>query len=335
LSVTVEHLPDDAFLLLTEDGYAFAHVDRYLRMCAPRAAQARVELAALERQQAAGVAAKLPAALLQSAGAEADLTAVDDSMAAIHNTLSSQDYAAAFARAEAAEQILESLRERLFAVMWPDGEAGASPVRERGDEAVRQSAESRAGLGPDMERVATLAANSSAPAQPLRGGEFEDLQALMAGGWRRSDDAQAGVKGAVRLSPDGPHSGAYCLELAASPGGESSGPPALATPPVWITSPPLVVPAGHLIEITGWARVSEAPLGSSDPLLIFDSIGGEESAVRIATAPSWKRFRLVRAAPAGAECRVTIALGGVGRAAVDSLEYRFIPLPAVGPLARR
>jgi hypothetical protein len=103
--------------------------------------------------------------------------------------------------------------------------------------------------------------------------------------------------------------------------------PALATPPVWITSPPLVVPAGQLVEIRGWVRVVDAPIGSADPLLIFDSIGGEESAVRVSASPSWRPFRLVRAAPAGTEFRLTVALGGVGRAAVDSFEYRFIPLP--------
>ena len=50
LSLTVEHLPDDAFILLTEDGYAFTHVDRYLKQCAPQAAKVRVELAELERR---------------------------------------------------------------------------------------------------------------------------------------------------------------------------------------------------------------------------------------------------------------------------------------------
>jgi hypothetical protein len=73
-------------------------------------------------------------------------------------------------------------------------------------------------------------------------------------------------------------------------------------------------------------RIGEAPMGSPDPLLIFDSIGGEESALRISTSPSWAPFRLVRAAPAEGELRVTIALGGVGRAQVDCLAYRFVPI---------
>jgi hypothetical protein len=79
------------------------------------------------------------------------------------------------------------------------------------------------------------------------------------------------------------------------------------------------------VEISGLARVSNVPIGSPDPLLIFDSIGGEESAVRISSAPSWTPFKMLRAATPGSELRVTVALGGVGRAQIDALSYRFIP----------
>ena len=135
----------------------------------------------------------------------------------------------------------------------------------------------------------------------------------------------------MRLSPAAPQGGAYALELEARSPMKSDAPPAVAGSPVWITSPPLAVPVGHLVEITGWARVDETPLGSADPLVIFDSIGGEASAVRLASAPSWTPFRMIRAAPDGAQCRLTIALGGVGKAQVDSLHYRFIPLVTLVP----
>jgi hypothetical protein len=316
LSVTVEDLPDDGFLLLTEDGYAYTQVERYLRRHAARAAQARVDLAALQRQQAVAAAARLSPALLQSVGAANELAGVDASMAAIHQTLMSQDYAAAFARAAASDKLLDRLRGQLFRTMWPDGDAGASPLA--GEWATLA----------DEERVATAVSASMSPPTLLPAGEFENLAALLECGWRRSENSPPGVTGSVRLSPEGAHAGAYCLELDARPKASSGVSPSLTSPPVWITSPPLVVPAGHVVEIRGWVRVTETPLGSADPLLIFDSIGGEESAVRIASARTWRPFRLVRAVPPGAECRVTIALGGVGRAAVDSLEYRIISLPA-------
>jgi hypothetical protein len=322
LSMTFQQLPEDAFVLLTEDGFAFSHVERYLRRYAPRAGQARVELAALRREQAARSMGRLSPAILQRVGADGELARVDAALAAIGRTLQGQDYAAAFARAAEVEQALDGLEQRVYAALWPDGEPGSSPL----------PADWLA--LPELARVAAATAGSSSAPALLPGGDFEDLPALLDAGWRRSERSPPGVEGAVRLSPDSPHDGGYCLELEArmTAGGETA--PALAAPPVWVTSPPLVVPPGSVVEITGWVRVAEQPMGSADPVLVFDSLGGEESALRIAAAPSWRPFRIVRAAPPGAACRVTIALGGVGRATIDSLHYRFVPLPA-GPVALR
>jgi hypothetical protein len=323
LSVTAERLPDDAFLLLTEDTFALSHVERYLRRFAPRAAQARVELAELQREEAVAAVRLLPSGLLQSADPANALARVDAALVATRRTLSSQDYAAAFARAELVDGALANLRERLFVTMWPDGQAGASPVR--GDwESL-----------PDLERVARITASAAPAPAVLAGGDFESLAQVLEAGWRRSDDRQHGVAGAVRLSADNPQTGAYCLELEALLTGDADVAPVLSTPPVWITSPPLAVPPGHVVEISGWARISETPLGSADPLLVFDSVGGEESAIRISSTTSWERFRLVRACPPGTECRLTVALGGVGRASIDAVQYRFLPLPVAGPIALR
>lgn len=323
LSVTLKELPDDSFVLLTEDAYAFSHVQRYLRQYAPRAARARVELAALCRQQAEAARARLSPAVLQSADADGELARVDALMKMFQQNLRGQDFATAFTRAAEAEQRLDQLKQRLFAAIWRDGRAGSSPL-----------AADWSTLG-DLARAAVTAAGSNAAPALWPAGDFESLEALLAQGWRRSESTRPGVEGAVRLSPNGPHDGRFCLELEARLSAHSETPAAFASPPVWITSPPLTVPAGHLVEITGWVRVLEEPIGSADPVLIFDSIGGEESALRIESGSSWRSFRLVRAAPAGAACRVTVALGGVGRAAVDSLQFRLIPLPAAGRVADR
>jgi hypothetical protein len=160
----------------------------------------------------------------------------------------------------------------------------------------------------------------------LPAGDFEKLDELLNAGWRRQEHTTEGVASAVRLSPTAPAVGAYSLELEARLTFESGVPPAVSGAPVWVTSPPLAIPSGQLVEITGWARVDEVPIGSADPLLIFDSIGGEESAVRLAEAPSWTPFRMVRATSEGGECRLTIALGGVGKAHIDGLRCRYIPL---------
>jgi hypothetical protein len=317
LRITLDHLPSDAFILLTEDGYAFAHVDRYLRKHAGRAAQARIELAALHRQAAARAVAALPSALLERADLTSELARVDTQLAAVHQTLARHDFAAAFAKAAEADRLLDRIAQRVGLAIWPDRSAADSPLPVNWTSL------------PDIARVAAALRSAPSGVQAFPAGDFENLQELLNSGWRRQENSDETVASAVRLSPSAPAAGVYSLELEAKSQLDNEAPPALAAAPVWVTSPPLAVPAGHLVEITGWARVDEVPIGSADPLVIFDSVGGEESSVRLAAAPSWTPFRLVRAASDGAQCRLTIALGGVGKSQVDALRFRFVPLNPV------
>jgi hypothetical protein len=312
LRVCVENLPDDAFLLITEDGFAYSHVERYLREHAPRAAQAHVELASLRRQQVARALAALPA-LRQVGSIGQSLAIADTKLNAANEFLQRRESAAAFASATEAEKILETALDASAAAMMASEPNTTFPTP------VDWSTLA------EIARVAQIAAQSSSPRQPMPGGEFENLNELLADGWRRLQHATLGIETAVRLSPEAPARGSYCLELEVKCNSTDGVPPPLATPPVWATSPPLKAPPGHLLEITGWVRVADVPIGSPDPLLVFDSVGGEESAVRLSSAPSWTPFRLIRVPAAGSEVRLTIALGGVGKAQIDSLAYRFIP----------
>ena len=285
LRISIDHLPDDAFILVTEDGYAFSHVERYLRQHAPRAAMVRVELAAIRRQQAARAISQLPPDAVKASGAREDLAVVDKQLTAVTETIRRRDYAAAFACAAEAERLLDQSQHRLAEAVAPGLPAGTSPV---------PAAWSTIS---EIAQVEQAVRQSQAAPQLIPGGEFENLDELLEVGWQRVQTSPAGVQTAVRLSPQAPARGNYCLELDARTASPNSGPPMLPTPPVWVTSPPIRVPAGHVVEITGMARVGEVPIGSPDPLLIFDSIGGEESAIRVSSAPSWAPFRMVRARP--------------------------------------
>lgn len=314
LRISIDHLPDDAFVLVTEDGYAFSHVERYLREHAPRAAQARVELAVLRRQQAAQAISKLPPEAVTASGVGEVLAAVDAQMTAVTGTLGRRDFAAAFACAAEAERLLDFSQERIAAAVAPGLPPGTSPIPAHWSTIA------------DLALVEQAVRQTEPSLQLVPGGEFESLEELLNTGWQRVQTSPAGVQTAVRLSPEAPARGNHCLELEVRSANSQSATPSLPTPPVWVTSPPIAVPDGHLVEITGVARVGDTPLGSPDPLLIFDSIGGEESAIRVTSAPSWTLFRLIRAAPPGGELRVTIALGGIGRAQVDWLAFRFVPM---------
>ena len=158
----------------------------------------------------------------------------------------------------------------------------------------------------------------------LTSGGFENLAALLDNGWRHQQLPLEGITTSVRLSPAAPHSGSYCLELEARSLDASLPVTIVPTAPVWISSAPLEVRSGDLLEITGVARLSEPLVGSVDGLQITDSLGGPDLALRIHEAPSWQPFRLIRAATSDARVSVTIALSGLGKAQVDDIALRVV-----------
>lgn len=310
--ISLDRLPADGLVLLTDDPAAFSQVARYLRRCAPRATQLRRNLATMHWQAAARVYPAVPDATVSQDELQATLAAAKRSLAACDQYAASRNYEAAYHEADALDRTLASSDYRV----WQVTTAGQSV------------AENPLALGvatlPDLARVNALLAEAPSGANLLPRGGFENLAQLLEAGWRHQQLPIEGIATAVRLSPDAPHRGAFCLELEASPTDPDTPAPVVPSSPVWVTSRPVRVRAGDLIEITGQARVPEELLGTVDGLEIADTLGGPELAVHIRSAPSWQPFRMIRAAPADADVTVTIALTGLGMAQVDDVALRTI-----------
>src|SRR5205823_9215339 len=87
-----------------------------------------------------------------------------------------------------------------------------------------------------------------------------------------------------------------------------------------VTSPPVQLPPGSLMRVSGWVKVPKAIEASADGALVFDSAGGEPLGVRLNSATKgWRRFILYRRVPATGVVQVTAALTGVGAAYFDDL----------------
>jgi hypothetical protein len=194
---------------------------------------------------------------------------------------------------------------------------------------------SESGTTPLTFHIATLSGESRLHDLPnatrsvtskLAGGDFENLSALLKNGWRHQQLPLPGITSAVRLSPDSPHQGTYCLELEASDSDPSAPLSVVPTAPVWINSPPIAVQTGELVEITGAARVPEELIGTVDGLQIIDSLGGPGMATRILHSPLWKPFRILRGTNSDTQVVISIALSGLGRAQVDNLQVRTLKL---------
>jgi hypothetical protein len=109
-----------------------------------------------------------------------------------------------------------------------------------------------------------------------------------------------------------------------------------------VDSPPVRLPPGALVRVSGWVKVPAPIQGTADGVLFYDNpgydpraagvphAGGEPLAVRLLQTEDggkfgvWKRFHLYRRVPATGQLGVTLALTGVGVAYFD--DVRIEPL---------
>jgi hypothetical protein len=188
---------------------------------------------------------------------------------------------------------------------------------------------------PEFWQLATQLSASSRGPNRLPGGDCESLETMLSAGWKHFQHPQSEIVSAVDLTGEGAHSGRYALRLRATAKDPTSQPVIVETPPMWITTAPLLVESGELLEITGYVRVPTPITGSVDGLLILDSITGEALAERIRTTGDWQPFTLHRVAPQSGNLTVTLALTGIGEALVDDLSVQVVNRGTVGPQASR
>lgn len=94
-----------------------------------------------------------------------------------------------------------------------------------------------------------------------------------------------------------------------------------------VDGPPVRLPPGTLVRVSGWVKVPKGLAGTADGALLYDDAGGEPLAVRVMdTKPNpqaqggvWKHYHLYRRVPASGQIGVTVALTGVGVAYFDDL----------------
>lgn len=178
----------------------------------------------------------------------------------------------------------------------------------------------------------------------LPGGDFEDLESLLAAGWRHFQAAPPGVRceadlsGRIRTAaaplqvgsiPDGSfqrpqRTGRFCLRLAATATEADAAEALVETPPVWITSPAVPVGAGQLLKISGWISVPQKIIGSGDGLVVFDSIGGAATAMHFDKPGAWQQFTYYRLAPLDGSVSLTLALSGLGEAYLDDVKIEAV-----------
>ncbi len=171
----------------------------------------------------------------------------------------------------------------------------------------------------------------------LAGGDFENLQLMVAHDWLNRRSHAPDIETKVELVAEAAVGGALGLKLSAARRTGSNAP--VESAPVWITSGPIAVTSGQVVRIHGWAQLNGDLQGSSEGLMVIDSLGGLALAERITRSGQWQEFSLYRGVPADGKLTVTFALSGLGSAMIDEVTVRIAdivpPAAASNPLPLR
>jgi hypothetical protein len=156
----------------------------------------------------------------------------------------------------------------------------------------------------------------------LPAGDCEQLDQLLATGWKQQRRDLPDVQASVELSTHQPHGGTSCIRLVAqSPDRREV---LFAEPAVSITSGPILARRGQVARLHGFVRVPEPLHGTYGSLLVYDSFAGQALAESIVHAPDWREFTLYRAIPRDGELSITFALAGIGEAAIDDVSIELV-----------
>jgi hypothetical protein len=149
-------------------------------------------------------------------------------------------------------------------------------------------------------------------------------------GWEPMSHKVEGVFVAKKeIAPGAAHSGQTGLRLIVAPSNPSDKPKQLETVPLWVATPAMPIRMGEMICVNGWIRISQPLESTVDGLMIFDSLGGEELALRfLHTSGEWREFAFYRSVPADSNYYVFFALGGLGEVHLDDIRVSAVQFEA-------
>jgi hypothetical protein len=152
----------------------------------------------------------------------------------------------------------------------------------------------------------------------LTDGNFEQLDRLLAAGWKQLREESPQLMSHVELSRELPHGGAAALKMSVVSRGDAQLATALQ-PAVKIVASPLAVRAGQWIRLHGWARVPRTANGASGELMVYDNLTGAELAELLRGSNEWREFNILRVMPADGMLQIHFALRGSGEVFLDDV----------------
>jgi hypothetical protein len=171
----------------------------------------------------------------------------------------------------------------------------------------------------------------------LRSGDFEDIDTMKVERWQHSQETIEGVRAAAELYPQA-RQGSYSLRMVSAPVPGKELPAVLPRNPVTVSTPPVTVHSGQVVTVSGWVKVATPISHSLEGAVLYDNLGGPNSALRWQAAGDWQRFSLIREVQRSGSFTLNMSLGGLGEIQFDDLKIiphdpRTVPVPAPAEIA--
>ncbi len=310
LSVAMHEPAIGRVVLLTGDSRLVNGLSQRIAQIGRRTAQLQRDLAADQIGRVERVTEKLAAGGVESPSSTAThFVRAKDFLQQCDRHFAAGDYRRAFDKGRQAESELATIRRDCW----------SQAVRQFGPPAQFPLLTSFYTL-PDCYQWLNRIDRTPWSANRIAAGELENLDQMLAAGWRHAQLDQRQFAAAVALSAQGARSGNHCLQLHVAAGADA--PELITSAPLWITTPAVYVGRGQLVEIRAWINVPAAIRGTVDGLMVFDSHSGPSLAERVANTGGWQEIRMYRAATETGPLTVTFALAGIGDAWIDDVSVR-------------
>jgi hypothetical protein len=203
--------------------------------------------------------------------------------------------------------------------------AGQNQISWRLDEPTLDDVEMKADRVTEIQEPLLAPKKESSGKQIFDGRKWVDANKEPEG--KNKTEPKRGVtdpKKGPQTTPGLPHEGKQCAMLQIKAKNPMAVPQALERTLLAITSPPVQLKPGTLVQVSGWICVPLPISATADGALFYDSAGGEPLAIRLSEPTPWTKFTLYRRVPASGTMQVTLALTGLGTVYFD--DVRIEPL---------
>ncbi len=308
--ITLPVLDMTAAIVVTSDRDFIRRIEHKMKAVQERSARTTIDLAAAKLQRVGSINSELGSLKMRIVDAAATLTRADQRI---------RDAESAFQRGEFHEARMSS-RQAMKLLRILQRSHWEAAVRSLTFATASPHAVSYQTLPDHWKMIARLGSSPmKIDSNLIRSGDFEDIELMSVEGWQHIQDDSPDLRRSAELYQSG-RSGNYCLRLVAAPAAGNEIPQVIDKAPVTVKTPPVLVRAGQVVHVGGWARVVAPIAANFDGATLSDNLLGNVAAIRWNEPQEWQPFELIREIQQSGELQLTITLHGLGEIHFDDLQ---------------